>query len=177
MEADEEKRKEYEKKLEKIPKKMRVYLDESGIEQTICQERGWGPKGKKLPGKKSGKRSARTNILAAINQNKPMAQWTFTGNCNTEKFNYWIENYLIKVLKKGQTVIMDNVTFHKSKKTRELIESVGCHLLYLPPYSPDFNPIEKFWANMKRWIRQNIATLGNLVATLNAFFLHIIQRG
>ena len=56
----------------------------------------------------------------------------------------------IKVLIPGQVVIMDNATFHKSEKTKRLIEEAGCQLVYLPVYSPDLNPIEKYWANMKR---------------------------
>ena len=77
----------------------------------------------------------------------------FYGSCNTEVFNNWVENILIKELKIGQVVVMDNASFHKSIKTKELIESVGCTIMFLPPYSPQFNPIEKFWANMKKWIR------------------------
>jgi transposase len=74
----------------------------------------------------------------------------FNGTCNSELFNRWVEQFLIKELKQGQVVIMDNVSFHKSLKTQELIDSVGCRLISLPLYSPDLNPIEKFWANMKR---------------------------
>jgi len=68
---------------------------------------------------------------------------------------------LIKELHPGQVVVMDNASFHKSPKTRELIESVGCRLIFLPPYSPDLNPIEKFWGNMKRWIKDNIHLFDN----------------
>jgi transposase len=59
-------------------------------------------------------------------------------------FNSWVENFLIKEVVPGQFVVMDNAAFHKSIKTRELIESVGCKIIFLPPYSPDLNPIEKF---------------------------------
>ncbi|WP_341749895.1 transposase [Candidatus Tisiphia endosymbiont of Sialis lutaria] len=59
-----------------------------------------------------------------------------------------MRKFLIKELKAGQVVVMDNDSFHKSKKTKELIESVGCKLIFLPPYSPDLNLIEKFWANI-----------------------------
>ncbi|WP_371254197.1 transposase [Orientia tsutsugamushi] len=58
---------------------------------------------------------------------------------------------------------MDNAAFHKSKKTKELIESVGCKVIFLPPYSPDLNPIEKFSANMKRWIKQQIIQFANSI--------------
>ena len=65
---------------------------------------------------------------------------------------------------------MDNAAFHKSEKTKQLIESVGCKLIFLPPYSPDLNPIEKFWANMKRWIRGKIEDFQNLFQAITAFF-------
>ena len=65
---------------------------------------------------------------------------------------------------------MDNATFHKSRKTIDLIESVGCKVIFLPPYSPDLNPIEKFWANMKRWIRNNISGFQDINSAINFFF-------
>jgi len=94
----------------------------------------------------------------------------FNGSCNTELFNNWVEHFLIKELIPGQFVVMDNASFHKSQKTRELIESVGCKVIFLPPYSPDMNPIEKFWANMKRWIKDNISKFGKLYDALVEFF-------
>lgn len=94
----------------------------------------------------------------------------FNGSCNTELFNNWVEHFLIKELKAGQFVVMDNASFHKSQKTRDLIESVGCTLIFLPPYSPDLNPIEKFWANMKRWIKDKITLLVHLHDALKQFF-------
>jgi transposase len=66
---------------------------------------------------------------------------------------------------------MDNASFHKSQKTKELIESVGCKVIFLPPYSPDLNPIEKFWANMKRWIKGKITHFNTLFDTLVNFFV------
>lgn len=95
----------------------------------------------------------------------------FNGSCTTELFNSWVENFLIKELKAGQFVVMDNASFHKSAKTKELIESVGSKIVYLPAYSPDFNPIEKFWANMKRWIKQQIEEHLSLYDVISAFFM------
>ena len=94
----------------------------------------------------------------------------FNGSCDTLLFETWVEQFLIKELKCGQVVIMDNASFHKSQRTRELIESVGCALIFLPPYSPDLNPIEKFWANMKRWIKQQIPSFNKLYDVICAFF-------
>lgn len=170
MEASEEKRKTYKEAIKDIPLEKLVYIDESGIDIGICKDRGWGKKGKKLIGIKSGKYYQRTNIIAGLVNNKPIAPMVFNGSCDTLLFEVWVEKFLIEELKPGQVVIMDNAAFHKSKRTRELIESVGCRLIFLPPYSPDFNPIEKFWANMKKWIKEKITQFGELYDVLVAFF-------
>ena len=94
----------------------------------------------------------------------------FYGYCNTRLFEAWVEQFLIKELKSGQCVVMDNASFHKSQRTKDLIESVGCKVIFLPPYSPDLNPIEKFWANMKRWIRGKIQDFDTLYDALVQFF-------
>jgi transposase len=123
-----------------------------------------------LIGKKSGKYYQRTNIIAGLVNNKSVAPMIFNGSCNTELFELWVERFLIQELKHGQVVIMDNAAFHKSKRTRALIESVGCRLIFLPPYSPDLNPIEKFWANMKKWIKEKIAQFDELYVALSTSF-------
>ena len=147
-----------------------MYIDESGIELTICKDRGWGKKSELLKAKKSGKHYERTNIIAGYVNKKSIAPMVFNGSCDTLLFNDWVENFLIKELIPGQFVVMDNASFHKSKRTQELIQSVGCRIIFLPPYSPDFNPIEKFWANMKRWIKDKIIGFDYLYEALEQFF-------
>ncbi len=110
-------------------------------------------------------------IVAGLVNNQSIAPFVFNGTCNTELFNNWVEKFLIKELKAGQVVVMDNASFHKSKKTKELIESVGCKLIFLPPYSPDLNPIEKFWANMKRWIKNKVTETSKLFEIIAMFFV------
>ena len=103
-----------------------VYIDESGIELTIFKDKGWGKKSEKLVGKKSGKYCEITNIIYGYINNKSISPMVFKVSCNTKLFKAWVEHFLIKELKPGQFVVMDNACFHKSDKTRELIESVGC---------------------------------------------------
>lgn len=170
MEANQEKRSSYQELLKDISPQSLVYIDESGIELTICKDRGWGKKSEKIIGKKSGKYYERTNIIAGYINHKTIAPMVFNSSCNTKLFENWVEELLIKELKPGQFVVMDNASFHKSQKTRELIESAGCKLLFLPPYSPDLNPIEKFWANMKRWIKTHIINFDKLYNALETFF-------
>ena len=127
-------------------------------------------KGEPLVGKKSGKYYERTNIVAGLINKTAIAPFVFNGTCNTKLFEAWVEKFLIKELEPGQVVVMDNASFHKSEKTKELIESVGCKLLFLPPYSPDLNPIEKFWANMKRWIKTEINKFDKIYDAIVKFF-------
>ncbi len=77
----------------------------------------------------------------------------YDGYTNTEVFLSWVEHFLCKELRHGQCVIMDNASFHKSSKIKQLIELTGVALIYLPSYSQDLNPIEHVWANLKRLIR------------------------
>ena len=170
MEANKEKREQYLDSIKDIRREELVYIDESGIEMNIVKDRGWGKKGEPLIGKKNGKYYERTNIIAGFVSNRSIAPFVFNGYCNTELFNNWVEQFLIRELKAGQVVIMDNAAFHKSEKARRLIESVNCRVIFLPPYSPDLNPIEKFWANMKRWIKENIAQFLLLFDAISAFF-------
>jgi transposase len=170
VEASTEKRAAYQELIKAIPPESLVYIDESGIEMNICKERGWGKKGVKLVGIKSGKYYQRTNIIAGYVNHKSVAPMVFNGSCNTKLFETWVEEFLIKELKPRQFVVMDNAAFHRSVKTKELIESVGCKIIFLPPYSPDLNPIEKFWANMKRWIRDKITGFTELYKTITQFF-------
>ncbi len=82
-------------------------------------------------------------------------------------FCYWIENFLVPVLRPGQTVIMDNAAFHKSSKVKELIGKAVCNLIYLPPYSPDLNPIENCWAVIKKRIKKFRAKFDDIMDTIH----------
>ncbi len=81
---------------------------------------------------------------------------TFEGHCNRDVFETWLEQMLLPSLKLGSVIICDNASFHKGGRIRELIEQAGCHLLYLPPYSPDLNPIEHQWFRLKNRMRKQI---------------------
>ena len=163
MEASEEKRDKYREAIKEISTSDLVYIDESGIDIAEVKDRGWGKKNEKLIGKKSGKYYQRTNIIAGYVDKKSIAPMVFNGSCNTKLFETWVEQFLIKELKAGQVVVMDNAAFHRSQRTKELIESVNCKIIFLPPYSPDLNPIEKFWANMKRCLEYNIANFTHIL--------------
>lgn len=131
-----------------------VYIDESGIEEGQTRRYAKSPKGKPAYGFVEGRRGVRHTIIGALNNGKFMAPMIFKGNTDTQVFNIWIKDCLLPVLKPGQTVVMDNASFHKSSQTRELIESKGCTLKFLPTYSPDLNPIEQCWAILKSRLKK-----------------------
>lgn len=151
-------------------KKDRVYVDESGIDSYIHRPFGWAEIGKLIYGEVSGKRYARESFVAAKCGSQILAPLCFQGTCNTALFDMWIETLLVPALKPGQVVVLDNATFHKSEKTRKLIENAGCTLLFLPPYSPDLNPIEKFWAWFKAKIRNLIKNFPTLAEAIDHVF-------
>jgi hypothetical protein len=104
VESSREKRRIYQEAIRGIEKERLVYIDESGIDMGICRDRGWGKKGKILEGKKSGKYYQRTNIIAGLNKNMPIAPMVFNGSCDTKVFEGWVEQFLIGELKPGQFV-------------------------------------------------------------------------
>lgn len=147
--------------------------DESGIHEYLQRKHGRAQKGSKVYGAVSGNRYQRESFIAAKNQSRILAPFCYTGTCNTALFNTWLENICIPSLTPGQVVILDNASFHKSKKSVEMIEDAGCKILFLPPYSPDLNPIEKFWANFKRKVSENLEKLSTLGETLDQTFLEV----
>ena len=169
-ERDESKRSAFLKEITSIPFEKRVYVDESGIDSYLCRSFGWAKRGVKLLGEISGKRFERESFVAAKCGAVILAPFCFKGTCNTNLFNFWLETFLVPTLKPEQVVIMDNATFHKSRKTNEIIEKAGCTLLYLPPYSPDFNPIETFWANFKAKVRSVLKNYCSLSEAIDHAF-------
>ncbi|WP_425394234.1 IS630 family transposase [Chroococcidiopsis thermalis] len=158
-ERDEEKRQEFIEKIERKKPEERVYIDESGIDNRDDYSYGWNEKGQRLYDLKSGKRSIRVSIISGLCQGKLLAPFTFEGACNRLVFEQWLSEKLLPHLKPGQTVILDNATFHKSEKIRELIKSAQCEIQYLPPLSPGLNEIEHYLFPIKNRVRKSQGTI------------------
>ena len=127
-----------------------VYVDESGFELNNYRPYAWSMKGRKAYGDKSGVRSKRTNLIAAKRGKELLAPYLYEQTTTSQYFNQWLEHSLVKELKPGSTVIMDNAAFHRKDSIREILKKHGHQALFLPPYSPDFNPIEQDFAIMKK---------------------------
>jgi transposase len=153
-EESEEKRREYLEKLEKIPVHLRVYVDESGVHKHLVREFGRAVRGVKIQDTKRGRKFGKTNVVAARRRDEygklhHIAPLCFNHTANSEFFVNWFKTKLLKAIPKGSTIIMDNASHHPPKKLSNLVRRHGMKLLFLPTYSPDFNPIENDWANMK----------------------------
>ena len=131
-----------------------VYVDESGFESSSHQPYGWGIRGKRVYGERSGHTRPRTSVIAARRKHAWLAPMIFSGTANTALVNRWFEHMLCKELRPASTIIWDNAAFHKKADLRHIAGQYGHHILFLPPYSPDLNPIEKDFAVIKRK-RQN----------------------
>ena len=102
-----------------------------------------------------------------------IAPMCYEGTCDGVLFNFWLQKFLVPELKKGQVIIMDNASFHKSIQTKDIIKNAGCELIFLPPYSPDLNPIEKVWAHIKSKIKSISNKFKTLQEGVNFAFQNI----
>ena len=110
-------------------------------------------RGEKAYGVVSGRKYKRISIVAGKCEDKMLAPMSYEGTTDRVLFEYWFENALLPELKAGQTVILDNATIHNKNKIRELANHAGCSVIFLPPYSPDLNSIEKFWSWLNNKMR------------------------
>ena len=130
-----------------------VFVDESGANTKMTRLRGRAPEGQRVVGRVPHGHYQTTTLVAGIRLKGPCAPWLFEGAMDGEMFLAWVVQGLVPTLQKGDLVIMDNLATHKVWGVLEAIEEAGARLLYLPPYSPDFNPIENMWSKIKQILR------------------------
>jgi len=145
---------EYLAELEKVSGRPVVYVDETGMDTWLHREHGWSERGAPVEGEARGRRCERTGVVAALWENTIIAPYQYGGTMDSEFFEGWFESALLPALPGGSVIVMDNATFHRKAKLRALLEGSGHALLSLPPYSPEFNPIEHFWSWLKRRLRK-----------------------
>lgn len=128
---------------------------------------GYALKGKPCYGTHDWGAKGRTNVIGALFKGMLLTLSLFEGNVNTDIFTSWLQQDLLPKLPQKSVVIMDNATFHKSITIQESLNSAGHSLLYLPPYSPDLNPIEKKWAQAKALRRKCQSPIEQLFTNIN----------
>jgi len=119
--------------------------------------RGWGHRGQRVYSSVPGGSWHTTTIVSAIRHDGVIASMVLEGAMDGAAFEAYVEQVLAPALRPNDIVVMDNLSSHKSERIKELVEAVGAKLWYLPPYSPDFNPIEKMWSKVKEFLRSSAA--------------------
>ena len=136
-----------------MPVEKLVFLDESGAQTNMTRTHGRAPRGVRVIDKVPHGHWLTTTMICAIRTSGPFAAAVVTGATDSDVFRTYVKEALVPELTPGDRVILDNLQPHKAAGVREMIESAGARLLYLPPYSPDFNPIENMWSKVKRHLR------------------------
>ena len=134
----------FESQLDLDPEKL-VFIDETWASTNMARRCGRAPKGERLRAAIPHGHWKTTTFVAALRLEGIVAPLVFDGPINAQVFEAYVEQFLAPTLRAGDVVVMDNLSSHKRPKVRDLIEATGAHLLYLPPYSPDFNPIENMF--------------------------------
>lgn len=148
-----------------------VFVDESGANTKMTRLRGRALAGRRLVAHIPHGSYQTSTLISGMRLQGPCAPWLFEGPMNGEMFFAWVAQGLAPTLQKGDVVILDNLATHKIRGISEAIQAVGARLLYLPPYSPDFNPIENMWSKIKEILRSQAPRTESelLLATKTAF--------
>ena len=166
-----------------------VFVDEMGTNTALSPLYGWAKKGERAHCSVPRNRGKNTTLLSSMTMEGMGPSLAVEGATNSEVFETYVERVLAPTLRKGQLVVMDNLSAHKGERGRELIEGRGCELLYLPSYSPDLNPIEEAFSKIKGLIGKAEArgrealleAIGRAISALSAedacgFFEHCGYR-
>jgi transposase len=153
-----------------------VFIDETGTNTAMTRLRGRCHKGERLIAHVPHGHWKTTTFVAGLRCDAIIAPLVVDGPMNGEIFRAWVEQHLVPLLRPGDTVIMDNLPAHKVEGIEALIEAVGARLIYLPPYSPDLNPIEQAFAKLKALLRKAAErtipalwdTIGSLLSAFTA---------
>ena len=135
-----------------------VFVDECSTNTSLAPLYGWARRGERVRQKVPRNWGKNVTLLSSIGKEWGMgASLVVEGSTDTKVFETYLTEVLLPTLEEGQVVVMDNLSSHKGQRVRELIEGEGCELIYLPSYSPDFNPIEQAFSKLKGYLREACA--------------------
>lgn len=147
------KRRAFQRKIAHVSIHRLVFLDEAGANTSMGRSHAWIRRGQELIDPRPMNWGNNLTMIGALRRRGWITLGTMFKSANRERFVAWVRRRLLPKLKRGDVVVLDNATAHHDARVRSLVESVGATVLYLPPYSPDFNPIEPGWGLVKKQIR------------------------
>lgn len=130
-----------------------VFLDETSTQTVMTRRRGRAPRGERVIGAVPRNHGPNITCLVALSPSGTHAPCVFEGAVTSDLFVRWLREWLVPTLAPGTTVVLDNLAVHRNADVRPVIDGAGCHLCYLPAYSPDFNPIELAFSKLKTHLR------------------------
>ena len=146
-----------------------MFIDETGASTNMARKCGRCRRGRRLRAGIPHGHYKTVTLVAGLRLSGLVAQKAFDQAINAASFEEWVEKCLAPMLSKGDIVVMDNLSSHKGPRVEELIKAAGAELRYLPPYSPDMNPIEKAFSKLKAFLRKIAErTVAGLMAALDA---------
>ena len=153
--------------MKEIPEEKLVYADETGIETQLYRQYARRLRGKRVNMLIRGKRHERISLAVGQCRGKIVAPFTYGGTMKAPLFEQWFKDKLLKALPRGLVIIMDNAAFHKKEILHGITKEYSQTLIFLPPYSPEHNPIEYAWIALKRNIASKVHRYGSVAETLD----------
>ncbi len=151
-----------------------IFIDESGVNLSLARLFARAPKGKRAKSKRPMKRGKNVSLIGAIGLKGVITQVSLIGATDGLTFEAFISQKLVPKLWKGAYVVMDNCSIHKGEEVAALIQAAGANLIYLPPYSPDFSPIENCWSKIKSILRSiGARSYPDLAKAIESAFNHV----
>ena len=151
-----------------------VFVDESGIQKYHCRIKCRAKRGVKVYATKPGRKFKKTNVVAGLlygnSGKKHVGVHCYAHSTNADFFEDWFEWQLLSEVPENSMIIMDNASFRRKHNLIEIAARYGVVVIFLPPYSPEFNPIEHSWANLKEWLNYNLCRFFSLDFAIDSFF-------
>ena len=153
-ERDEARRRSWIRIVRHLDARRLVFIDESGANITLARRYGRAPRDHRCHGSAPRNYDENLTLFASLSLEGMQAAMLLDGAADTASFQVYVEHILVPTLRPRQLVILDNLSVHKQAPIRAAIEAAGCRVLFLPAYSPDFNPIEQAFSKIKAYLRR-----------------------
>ena len=143
----------FHRRARRLRQRRFIFVDESAVNTAMTRRYGRAPRGERAVDSAPRNYGTHTSVIGAIGLRGLVATLTVEGAVDTEVFNAYAERVLGPRLRKGDVVVLDNLTAHRASRIEKVAEARGARVLWLPPYSPDYSPIEQCWSKIKAYLR------------------------